>query len=133
MDTFTNGNFPNELASVATVIIYGENVTSTMNASLTQNITSMYDKITAFNELIVIEMVPQIYLDGLKRIGSKLKHLSLYSYLGDFFNNPCDLFPELEELTIDITPMSRMDLNSCRRLKKLTVRGYFTTADAVSV
>lgn len=133
MDVFTNGTFPRKLAAVKTVVLYSENVTTTVNASLTQSVTSMFDKIKVFNELIVVEMVPDIYLHGLNSTRSRTKYLALYSYLGDFFNRPCDLFPELKELTLDITGMSGMDLTSCQRLEKLSIRGYYASSDSVSV
>lgn len=133
MEFFTIDKFPKKYESVSTVIMYGENVNTTVNHNLHKYATAIFDRITAVDELIVIEIVPDAYFLGLNYTEIHIKYLTLYSYLGSFFNKPCDLFPNLEELTIELTEMDRMDLSSCHRLKKVWVRGFFATSDSVSI
>lgn len=133
MELFTIDKFPKEFESASTVIMYGENVNSTVNHNLHKFATAIFDRIDAADELIVIEIVPDAYFHGLNSTDINIKYLTLYSYLGSFFNKPCDLFPNLEELTIELTEMGQMDLSSCHRLKKVWARGFFATSDSVSI
>lgn len=133
MEILTIDKFPKKYESVSTVIMYGENANTTMNQNVHKYAAAIFDRITAADELIVIEIVPDEYLHGLNYTDVNIKYLTLYSYQGSFFNKPCDLLPNLEELTLELTEMGRMDLSSCHQLKKVWVRGFFASSDSVSI
>lgn len=128
METLTNGSFPDKYKNVSTVVLYGENASRSVDPQLARHAAAIFDQINA-TELVMVEIVPDIYLAGLQRIASSIKYLSLYSYLGNFFKRPCDVLPNLEELHLELMDMAGMDLSSCSRLKKLWVRGYFAPTD----
>lgn len=128
METLTNGEFPDTYKAVSTVIMYGENVTTTVEPLLAYHVAAIFEQIRA-TELIVVEIVPDIYLAGLPHIAAHIKYLSLYSYFGNQFKRPCDVLPHLEELHMELMEMAGMDLSSCKRLKKLWVRGDFAPTD----
>lgn len=87
------------------------------------------------DELIVVGNVPETVFSSLENIRDNVKYLTLYRYSGFTLQNPCEVFPELEELIIERTDLLIMDLKACKSigLKKLWVRSYDLKTTSVSI
>lgn len=84
-------------------------------------------------ELIVIESVPRDYLDKMRPKFGGIKRLALRSYRGNFFDNMCKHLPNLEELTLELMNVEKIQLASCGGLKKLWIWNVKYAKEVVSI
>lgn len=84
---------------------------------------------------MAVDNVPDAVFGSLDNIRANVKYLTLYRYSGQALQDPCAVFPMLEELVIIRSDMSNMELKRCKsiRLRKLWIRNYTPKAVAVSV
>lgn len=87
------------------------------------------------DELIAVDNVPDAVFGRLDNIRANVKYLTLLRYSGEALQDPCAVFPMLEELVIIRSGMSSMELKKCKSigLRKLWIRNYTPKAVAVSV
>lgn len=71
---------------------------------------------TLINDVIVVGKVPPKYLKALSTTFKTVRKLSLYAYRGDFFEDICEICPELRDLTLELMDKRSFDFRSCEFL-----------------
>lgn len=121
------------LEDVSTVILYGENIPSgqVLGQRQLNLVKHNFNQLpNTVEELIVAKHIPKHYSLALYKTLPFVKRLSIHSYEGDFYDNPCKVCPNLEELTLEHINPGKFILTSCKRLKTVRV---WNAAYAVNV
>lgn len=109
---------------ITTAIIYGghpQQQPSTKTLYLPSNHVLIHLKNTMINDVIVVGNVPNEYLEPLRTTFKRARKISLYAYEGDFFQQICQICPDLNDLTLERMDKRRFDLGPCRQLNNLWI------------
>lgn len=101
---------------ISTAIIYGGSTpfsSSSQKLVLPANHVFKVLRSKRIIEVIVVGNVPIEYLEALRDSLARVRQLSLYAYEGNFFQQICEICPDLRDLTLERMDQRKFNLREC--------------------